>query len=406
MGACVGIAATAVGSCAGMCLGMCCGKAVTAGTVTNEEANKRMYLFLQVVTVIMSLFCRAYGQNWVKWVPTGIHDCHSDQHMTLCFQENLIDRVQFALSVLFVVLVMSCACGAGMAGKMTQGWFVGKFLWVPVVALIALFIPNGFFDGWSSACTLAGFVFTIAELILFVEFGICLNQELIEKGEKESQREFGSTGKKWYIVNLVISVLLFLVFLVGCIAMLVVFDDTVSRWCVGVLFVVCLTLGLLGLWDKFNRGMLPGAVFLAFMTYVIWQALLFSPLHAGKNYNSAVMWIGLLIAAFCLASVVANPELMQLSPEDQQAHDMYSAEQGGQDGEEEAPVVDLKKLVLFLLVHLAAAMYANLLLSGTPTSKHSADWFGFWVSMSAAFVCAALYGWTFIAPLILKGREF
>ena len=70
------------------------------------------------------------------------------------------------------------------------------------------------------------------------------------------------------------------------------------------------------------------------------------------------------------------------------------------------------RLDFFHLAYMLASAYLAMLFTGwslTNVPGHFAidsGWISVWVKMASQWLCALLYGWTLVAPVILKSRQF
>eukprot|EP00397_Hematodinium_sp_SG-2012_P031273 GEMP01033172.1.p1 GENE.GEMP01033172.1~~GEMP01033172.1.p1 ORF type:complete len:405 (+),score=53.24 GEMP01033172.1:41-1255(+) len=402
MGAIISAPLGCLASCGGSCAGMCCAKLVGQGTVDNEKGSKQMFFGLQAYGVALLLLLRSTGKDWFYWLPVGLSQCSKQSDADDCWEQQMTYRVCFSVSLLFAILLF--ISGIGMQKSALMHYWIGKFVAIPFLVFLTLFMPNSMFDDVDSLAVISSILFILAQMILLLDFGHCWNDNWLRQSLEDQRRDLSSTGLRWVIGILSFSIG-FLVFAVIVASMChTTFVSTPSKvviwvnFSIGAFLVIFSTTSLIP-----NGSLLPSALVFAYMTFVAWDACLSIPADPYNEVQvdpTANRVFGFIFLSLALGSFVRDPKIFNFEDDDD-ALISNDAETGGDGGGEDGDgtAVSKKSTCIFFLIHMFGALYVITLLCDrrSPTT--------FWALAVADWLMLALFAWSLIAPQVLD-REF
>ncbi|KXZ53768.1 hypothetical protein GPECTOR_6g686 [Gonium pectorale] len=157
-----------------------------------------------------------------------------------------------------------------------------------------------------------------------------------------------------------------------------------------------------------TAGLLTSGAVWLYCSYLVYSALASEPANRCIRGGgvSAGGWVGVVAFFIALAAVVYSTLTAGIA-----SRDMFGASVGKGDppsDDLELPYrPDFFHLVFATASCYLAMLFTNWAVSGS-TSAFEIDrgWASTWVKMASSWACAALYGWTVIAPAVLRGRDF
>jgi len=406
MGAVLAAPIGCLASCGGSCLGMCCANLAQGGSLEDTKASKHMFFGLQAFGIVLVLMMRSVGESWFHWLPTGISECPRGD--SECWQHQMTFRVSMAVFIEFVLLFfLSCA---GMQKMALKGYFVGKFMLIPVLLGVFLFMPNSFFDSVASLSIISSIFFMLAQMVLLLDFGHCWNDAWVEASLQDQRRDLSSNGYRW-LIGIIVASLVFIVF--GITTSIIngqQFITQKSEATIWITFSIGAVLVLLSTTSVIPHGSsLPSAIVFAYMCYVAWGACLEIPIGGddGEVLVDPLPYqvFGCIFLFLALGSFVRDPSVLTfgiIDEEDEESGGAAQAlnnvaEDGG--GLENASEPAYKSTIIFFLIHALASLYV------IPLLEHDRSFTGFWAMAATTWMMLALFAWSLIAPQVLD-RDF
>lgn len=425
MGAVLTAPLSAVGTCLGGCFGSCvatgCVQLAGSGNVSSERAVRCVLVWLQVFVAALALLLSETADQWLpqtcsKFSSIGVSDIGICSCMTFdeqnCWSNQMVYRSEVAGTILFSALAIMAM--SGCANGAARSHSVAKFMLIVVMTFISLFIPNKLFSAYGSISTGASALFLVAQAILLIDFAYSWNELWYSNALNARRREIGQKGYRmwtgamvlasagWFVGSVAISIYLY-----------VAFPETSGRAVNVCSMVLSFSLLIVSITDWCEHGaLLTSAVVMAYTVWLICEALAIAP--SGKQLELP-SWAGLTLCAISLLSTslgsgsCATSEAavqMTSTPAAQQESAAHAGEvEAGEAGgaHEEADSFTGKKAWMFAAysgVHASATLYvAASLAPRTGTTTYG-------LRVTAIFVSLALYGWSLVAPKVLKNRRF
>lgn len=403
--------ASAIGQCFGSCAGTCaaagCAQLCTAGTVGSAVAARRLLLVIQAFAIILAIIFFEVGQwsflpcDWSWLSHLGLCECGDDN---TCWSKQMVFRIGLSTMLMFAICLVMSASGCG--ADVERRNFVGKFLSVPVMALLFMLLPNKFFDVFGDVCSVASILFLAAQAVLLIDFGYTWN-EVWHANAVDAARQLGGNGRKWYVAIIAASLILILGALVETILVLIHYNNSEAWGVAFVSFVVAILLLVLSITEWCEHGtLLTSAVVMAYATWLASRTVSAVPVIDNDTSEPiSPPWVGLLVGLLTLLSFMdkADPDIIHQSGGNsaQAARLAEEAEEGRAAGAEDTttppPVAGFAN---HSGVHLTAAAYWVSLF----TARTS--WVSFGSCAAALIATHLLYGWSLVAPKVMTGRDF
>ncbi|KAJ3636446.1 hypothetical protein Zmor_028536, partial [Zophobas morio] len=273
-------------------------------------------------------------------------------------------RVCWAISIYFFtmsIIMIGVKNSKDIRKGFQNGWWSFKILFIFGLLICAFFLPNRFMYAWSIIGAIGASFYILIQIVLLIDFAYCAQAYLIEKWES-------SESKKWIIVLLSVTFGLFIFSIVITSLMYIYFTDSSSRE-LSLIFIslnifLSTFISAISVVPKFQEaniraGLLQAALITAYSTYLVFSAVSDSGDDEleGCRYNwSFFHW------TFALASLYV---MMLLTDWDQ------------------------------IAFHTDGTLNLSQGVMGTV-----------WAKVVTSWVALLLYGWTVVAPSVLKNRDF
>jgi len=419
MGALITAPIAGIGTCAasmcGGCLAAGCCKLATAGSTDTTKAARCVLLWLQVVAVLLGVLMSWNPKGWLDWpcdhifTDFGICECRGGADESSCYSDQIIYRTEASAVLVFVLLLILCV--SGCAKHAAKSCPIGKFLILMLLIVILLFVPNDVLSVFGSIAGVASSVYLVAQTVLLMDFAYGWNEAWHTNAQKR-QRDLNQQGyKMWLIAIVVASAGLFILGLVEMILLCVNFTTGGARALVVTTFIVGFVLLFISITEWCEHGaLLTSALVLAYMMWLSYEALSMLPLSDGGVSDLLPRWVGLIVCAVSLAAFAYSASFsgkkatvpmaagQEGLTEQGQAAGTAAAEEDEDDDTPED--LDVSDFTVQCTVHATAAVY---IASSLAPSRGS---WTFNARVAAVVVSLALYGWTLIAPKVLKNRQF
>ncbi|XP_071496135.1 serine incorporator 3-like [Diadema antillarum] len=331
-----------------------------------------------------------------------------------------------------------------------NGFWFFKFLVMVGLCVAGFFIPGGAFEQVFMYFGMVGaFAFIIIQLVLLVDFAHSWNENWVGRMEE-------SENKGWYCALMSSTVFMYLVALTGIVLFYVYYigsggQCSLHKFFISFALILCIVVSIISVLPKVQdamprSGLLQSAVISLYMVYLTWSAMSNNPdktcnpsiaqiinqpvnataessgVGTAENWASFAIWLICLLYA-CIRTASTN-NVGKLTGSEKvllgsnggdnsiQASGKEDAEAGGQtvyDNEEDGVAYSYS---FFHIMLMLAAFYMMMTLTnwfqptGADFSTLSANNGAMWVKISSSWVCAILYIWTLIAPMILTDRDF
>lgn len=203
MGALLSAPAACLGSCLGSCaLGACC-RACSCRCVVSPSVANLVYVALILLSSGLALGLRYGGLDLSvtpftgpSWVPA------SSFSYTICSTDNCkgyfaVYRVSFTLAAFFLGMLLLTCCATRFSVRAHRGFWWAKLVFLAGLLVGTLFMPNDFFAGYAWAARFVAPLFILYQMVVFIDFGYTLNQQLVGKDEEQVDLCGGNGGFRW-----------------------------------------------------------------------------------------------------------------------------------------------------------------------------------------------------------------
>lgn len=413
MGAVVTAPLYAVGSCLGSCVATSCCKLTCSGSVRTVRAERMVLLWFQVFTTVLTLIVSLTPSKWLPNVCDwkifsahvgGVCACEASEDLTKerCWSDQLVYRIEAAAAVILLLhLLLSVS---GCAKVAARSFIVGKFVLLPLLAFGFFFVPNGVANVFGSIATVVSAIFLIAQAILLIDAAYVWNE--VWHSKVLSSTASGPNGGRAWIVAILVASAVFILGGIGCsIAICVTFKSATVTWVTTTALVISLVLLIVSITEWCEHGALltSGVV----MGYITWLCFSAANDFSEKEMNA---WLALVICAVSLAAFahagMKKSRSVRLADQESGVTEPESDAGAGADTKHSSDAeaadepVSARAFALQCLVHLMAAMYVTNALA--PVTGH----LSFGLVTAALYITLALYGWSLVAPKVLKNRDF
>jgi hypothetical protein len=368
-------------------------------------------------------------------------------------------RVCFALAAfffLFTVIMINVQTSKDPRSAIQNGFWFFKVLILVGIAIGAFFIKgtagSQFGTAWMVIGMIGGFLFLLIQLVLLVDFAHSWNERWVARHED-------SDSKIWFVGLLGFTIFFYLLSLGLIIAFYIIYANDAQcglhKFFISFNMILCIIVSVVSILPAIQEvnprsGLLQSAFVTLYTMYLTWSAMTNNPnpvcnpsftqiLHldevtggngttltpsgntsdVGFDWKSIVSLIIFLVAV--LYSSIRSSSIDSLQKLSIKAKDPVFLNdvdggdaEGGEGGrkvyddEEEAVAYSYS---LFHFMFFLASLYIMMTL--THWYKPSSDFKGLnanepamWVKISSSWVCLIIYGWTIIAPLVLRNRDF
>ncbi|EFJ41981.1 hypothetical protein VOLCADRAFT_77374 [Volvox carteri f. nagariensis] len=395
-----------------MCLSLICFGGWDVSLRVRFTVAKWLYCVGFTATAIAVWVLRDYGGEFLAREVSSFKLCKQSSDPTLvrsCAGKEVALRVSFANLIYFGAHLLGCLLLTRSEDPRVD-LHAGLWVWQLVTWLGSLigfmWLPNTALYGYAQFARYASGVFLILQLVLLVNFVYEINEWLVERDTRAAWAVLvGGTAVSFGggLVGVVLTGITYHYYAPTGSCSLNLFFITwnlvVGLLLVGVLFVPgrAPTAGLLT----------SGAVWL-YCSYLTYSALASEPANRCVRGGgvSAGGWVGVVAFFIALAAVIYTT--LDAGIRDMFGGGKSAAGSGGDDDSQELPY----RPDFFHLVFATASCYLAMLFTNWAVSQSTTafeidkGWASTWVKVASGWVCALLYGWTVIAPAVLKDRDF
>jgi hypothetical protein len=368
----------------------------------------------------------------------------SEKVINSLWSELGVSRVMFGGTTFFALMgvaMVGAGSSGGGRGTLQNGLWGVKVLLIAAFAAGAFFIPNLFFaKPWAVVGVIGGFVWTLAQLVLIIDFAYSWADSWIAKIED------GSALYKWLTILASLGMYIFsLTMIVVMYSFYTKPNDSASsdHGCghnkffitMDLLFSIAITcLALSGRVQEAipNSGLLQAGVVVSYVTYYTWSGVsqndqACTPTSAGiSDHTASVVGAMFTFAAVCYASLRTAPASSvgklgmntERGDDDEKSSltDNTDLENGSDDEEredDEAGAVRYNWCYFHLTFALACLYLMEVMTDwgairdGATISEHiGRGKASVWLNIISSWLSALLYMWTLAAPIIMTNRDF
>lgn len=442
MGAILGIASVAqlACCCTGTACSLCC---AACPSCRNSTSTRLMYAIMLLVGAIVSGIALAPGlQEWLKGVPFCKNSTATSSNFipgdytadcSIAVGYLAVYRICFAFACFFAlmsVMMLGAKSSRDARAGIQNGFWGIKYLIVIAIAVGAFFIPNGSFGTfWMWIGLIGGVVFILVQLVLLVDFAHSWAETWVANYEENESRG-------WYCALLSATFIQYALSITGIVLLYIYYDCALNRFFITFNMILCAIVSVLSIMpqvqERISRsGLLQSSVVTLYVVYLTWSALANNPnadCHsvnpekgASKITFDKTSIVGLVIWMVCLlySSLKSASKVSELTVPDieKQAKESGESHKPIDSGDNDAKVYDNEEngvaysWSLFHGVFVAATLYIMMTLTNwyQPNStlqELNQNAASMWVKIISSWLCAGLYGWSLLAPIVLKDRVF
>jgi len=385
-----------------------------------------------------------------SWIPTV--ECeHAVGYLgvyRLCFIVTLF-------FLLFSLIMINVKTSNDPRAGIQNGFWAIKFIIIIGGMVGAFFIPVGAFgEVWMYFGMIGGFLFILIQLVLIIDFAHSWAEAWVGNYEENE-------NKGWLALLVTVMLTCYGLSLAAIVLLYYYYtgqhtgDCKLHEFFISFNMLLCVGLSIVSILPQVQErmpksGLLQSGLITLYMMYLTWSSMAnnpdghCNPLYPVNNstettsekpdttsqqHMDTTSIIGLVIWFLCLlyssvrtasssqaAKLTGGDKL--LTKENGATDTGGDAESGGQrvwDNEEDEVAYNWS---LFHLMFALATLYAMMTLTnwfdphgssdqgGPDITSFSANKPAMWVKMVSSWLCAVLYGWTLIAPVVLADRDF
>lgn len=342
-------------------------------------------------------------------------------------------RLMFATTMFFVVfglVMVKVKRSSDPRVSLHKGLWAIKYIILIGGIVGAFFIPpsDGFTETWKYFGLIGAFLFLIIQFFLIIMFADDWANDWVGRMEEEDSNSY-------YYSLICCTMLNFALALTGFILLFVYYtgaDCGLHKFFISSNLLVCVGLSVISILPKIQEhqprsGLLQASVVSLYLTYLTWSALNNSPYSECKpklwNTDKGTSldtqsFISLIICFACvLYSSIRLSSRSQfekitgvstLGGNDDGSVSSNTHLTGGDDQEDE----DRSNWSYFYFIFALGTLYLMMTLTNWYSPSQSYEHFGestssLWIKMSSSWLCAFLYLWTLLAPIVLgEWRDF
>ncbi|XP_008193930.1 probable serine incorporator isoform X3 [Tribolium castaneum] len=450
-----------LGLCSAAQLACCCGSTACSlccsacPSCRNSTSSRIMYALMLLLGTITACIMLAPGlQDLLRKVPfcTNSTNNYLPNSVSINCDHAVgylaVYRICFVLTCFFVlmaVMMIRVKSSRDPRSGIQNGFWGLKYLLVIGGIIGAFFIPEGSFgETWMYFGMIGGFLFILIQLILIIDFAHSWAEAWVGNYEE-------TESKGWYFALLAITFLNYALTITGIVLLFVFFTKSdgcdLNKFFISfnlILSVIVSAISILpAVQDKLPRsGLLQSSVVSLYVTYLTWSAVANSPesscnpgllgiVGAGSTKKDNEMTfdgegiVGLIVWMCCVlysslrsasqSSKITMSENM-LVKDNGAGYIPIAGRDDGDGGEKgEKKVWDNEEESVayswsfFHIMFALATLYVMMTLTNwyKPNSSLSkANSASMWIKMISSWLCVILYGWTLVAPIVLRDREF
>ncbi|CAK0884101.1 unnamed protein product [Prorocentrum cordatum] len=186
-----------------------------------------------------------------------------------------------------------CAEGASRSAA------VAKFMAVPLIGFVLLFVGNDVLSTFGAFATVASAVFLAVQAVMLIDFAYAWNEDWYAKALEARRGARASSGfQGWQMGILVASALLLLGSIAGTICLLIAVPDARARSVTAVAWVLAAVLLVVSITEHVKHGaLLTSCVVMAYNAWLTWEAMSLLPGGRGPELPA---WASLSVCAVSL----------------------------------------------------------------------------------------------------------
>jgi hypothetical protein len=373
------------------------------------------------------------------------HNNCTDTVVDKLWGEQGVSRVMFSGTMFFAlmgVLMIGASSSRGGRGTLQNGLWGIKILIIIAFAVGAFFIPNTFFaKSWAYVGLIGGFLWTLAQLVLIIDFAYSWADSWVSKIEE------GSGFYKWatilsslgmYILSFTTIILMFVFYTKPNVAGA---DHNCgqNKAFVAINLIAAILITMVALNGRVqeaipNSGLLQAGVVVSYVTYYTWSAVSENDQQCTpgtmkiSEHTATVVGAMFTFAAVAYASLRTSPAStvgklgMNNTDENGESRplksdsddDLLESGKGDDEREDDEAGATLYNWCYFHLTFAMATLYLMEVMTdwgairdGSTADQHiGRGKASVWLKIVSAWLSAFLYIWTLAAPLCFPDREF
>ncbi|VVC26196.1 Serine incorporator/TMS membrane protein [Cinara cedri] len=443
-------------------LACCCGQAACSlfaccPSCGNSTSTKVMYGLMLLVAVILSCitlapglqlflqhvpFCKSENPSYTNKIVDGLYSAPIDCKNAVGYMA--VYRICFAMCIFFSLMsliMMGVKDSRDKRAPIQNGFWGIKYLIVFAGVCGSFFIaPGSFSHIWMICGMIGGFIYLILQFVQVLDSAHSLAESWLDKWEQ-------TEDKKWYFALLITTIASYVLAITGIVIMYHSYtqDDgcTLNKFFITLTVVICLFISSISITSCVQRvheksGLLQSSIISLYVVYLTWSALSSGPedkcntsladifstptpdsskIHFGSENLVSIGIFVLFVLYSAIKTGSSSKFSMSNSTERIGTDSDLEAGQGSGNDENSGKLFDDEKegvAYSWSFYHFTFAM-ATLFLMMTLTNWYSPnsslnnlhpDYASTWIKMLSCWVCAGLYVWTLVAPILLPDREF
>lgn len=421
-----------------------------------------MYAIMLLVVMVVSCVFLAPGLQhqlekvpFCRFTPAPAPDSPSVSLMALDCSNAVgylaVYRVCFIATLFFLLmalLMVNVTSSRDARAGLQNGFWGIKYLLLIGGVIGAFFIPAGNLSWLMYFGLIGGFLFIIIQLILLIDFAHNWAERWVSNYEENESRG-------WYCALLFFTALHYAAVLTatGLFATYYTRSDGcgLNKLFISVNFLLCVVVSVVSVLPAVqahcrNSGLLQSSAVSLYIMYLTWSAMANQPDTSCKpNFSSLIdggnstvvpgpgepdhsslafdtqAIVGLVIWFLCVLysslRTTSSSQQARLTGSDKLLVKEDSGSSGGGVHDEEARVWDNEEeevaysWSMFHLMFALATLYVMMTLTNwySPNSdlrSLSNNAASMWVKMISSWICASLYTWTMVAPMVFPDRDF
>eukprot|EP00096_Caligus_rogercresseyi_P000045 TRINITY_DN1011_c0_g1_i1.p1 TRINITY_DN1011_c0_g1~~TRINITY_DN1011_c0_g1_i1.p1 ORF type:complete len:452 (+),score=108.33 TRINITY_DN1011_c0_g1_i1:339-1694(+) len=431
-----------------------CSLCACCPSCSNSSSSRIMYGVILLLTMVLSCILLAPGlQEYLKNVPfckgyetplDGIPGIDSSFLQRNC--ENVtgylaVYRVCFIVTLFFLVmalLMIGVKSSNDPRAGVQNGFWGPKFIILILSMVGAFFIPRGDFGvAWMYIGMIGALLFIFIQLALIIDFAHVWAESWLSNANDGSRGwlfALASCSFSMYGGVIAATTLLF-VYATGQAAG----ECKLHEFFISFNLILCVLISVLSLHPRVqeanpNIGLLQSSVISLYVTYLTWSSLSNSPYAECKTgilgstvSNSTIASggdlpppghekfdtqsiIGLIVWGLCvLYSTIRN--IYTANGEVESVDDIRDEETGGQKTYDNEKSTVAYNWSLFHFNFALATLYVMMTLTNWFEPNSNLESFvvssaAMWIKIVTSWLCAALYAWTTVVPLVMPDRQF
>eukprot|EP00088_Acartia_fossae_P003572 TRINITY_DN1150_c1_g1_i11.p1 TRINITY_DN1150_c1_g1~~TRINITY_DN1150_c1_g1_i11.p1 ORF type:complete len:493 (-),score=157.01 TRINITY_DN1150_c1_g1_i11:459-1937(-) len=386
-------------------------------------------------------------------------DCSSAVGYKAVYRVNLIVTLFFVLMAIIMINVRSSK--DGRAG-IQNGFWGFKYILIIAGMIGAFWIPLGSFEeAWMVIGMIGGFLFILIQLVLIIDFVHSWNETWYGNYEEEGG-EGCSQGGRWLAALLTCTGLLYSACIAAIVLLFVYYTGNevgeckLNEFFISFNLILCVIVSIVSVLPKVQEhmpqsGLLQSAAMSLYIMYLTWSAISNTPdlnckpkisfitpnatvttttiapdvgggddHHAKQSLDTqsiiglviwflAVLYSSMSSSTASSASALAGANQVLLRDDKSGGGSSGDAEAGRLPDNEEDEVA--YNWSLFHLMFAMATLYVMMTLTNWYSPSSDINTFSdnaaaMWVKIVSSWLCAAIYMWTMLAPMVLSDREF